>query len=87
MTQQSLFPLPVSEAAPAPAPVALPVSVSLTRGSVFSYAGRRYQITCIDPTWGEHGKLVAADLTSAYPIARVFELDTFTQRTGYPVAW
>ena len=86
MTQQSLFQLPVTAAASAPVPVALPVA-PLTHGSSFSYAGRRYQITCIDPTWGEHGKLVAADLSSGYPIARSFEVDTFTQRTGYAVAW
>ena len=86
MTQQSLFQLPVAAAASAPAPAALPVA-PLTHGSSFSYAGRRYQITCIDPTWGEHGKLVAADLSSGYPIARIFELDSFTQRTGYAVVW
>jgi len=58
----------------------------LRRGSIFSYGGRTYQVRRIDPGWGEHGQLVADDLSMGIPIARIFDLDTFTQRTGYLIS-
>ncbi len=81
MIQQSLFQMAEASAPPTVAPTA-----PLTRGSSFSYGGRQYQIRRIDPTWGEHGQLVADDLSVGIPIARIFDLDTFTQRTGYSIS-
>jgi len=66
------------------AATAPPKVKTVHRGAVFSYQGRRYQITKIDPTWGEHGQLVAVDLScTIVPISRIFQLDSFEARTGY----
>ncbi len=77
-------PDPPKPTPPAPAPPAASFK-PLQRGSIFAWEGRRYQIEELTPDWGEHGKLVALDLSNTtVPICRVWtNLSGFTRTTGY----
>ena len=88
MSQLALFTMTPASPTPSPpllTPVPTAPRTTLRRGSSFSHAGRRYQVEELVPDWGEHGKLVALDLSNTtVPIRRVWtNLAGFTRTTGY----
>ncbi len=88
MSQIALFtmaPASPTPSPPPPTPALTAPRITLRRGSIFSHAGRRYQIEEIALDWGADGKLVALDLSNTtVPIRRVWtNLSGFTRTTGY----